>query len=157
MVGDGVKDDELQSILNYLTTMHEVSGRFFTRLNRTLQFVINSRTKTFTTSCKCLYPSCPSTQRPWYLLSTRSRASAPSSSSSLLRVSWSVYSHWNCLDSSWADRLISKNRWNIIDFHIIQCRNLFQEEIRRHEHLQSVHPSLRETTLEWRDSHIADV
>lgn len=25
MVGNGVKDDELQSILNYLTTMHEVS------------------------------------------------------------------------------------------------------------------------------------
>jgi hypothetical protein len=25
MIGNGVKDDELQSILNYLTTMHEVS------------------------------------------------------------------------------------------------------------------------------------
>ena len=25
MLGNGVKDDELQSILNYLTTMHEVS------------------------------------------------------------------------------------------------------------------------------------
>lgn len=24
MIGNGVKDDELQSILNYLTTMHEV-------------------------------------------------------------------------------------------------------------------------------------
>lgn len=26
MVGNGVKDDELQSILNYLTTIHEVSN-----------------------------------------------------------------------------------------------------------------------------------
>ena len=26
MIGSGVKDDELQSVLNYLTTMHEVSG-----------------------------------------------------------------------------------------------------------------------------------
>jgi hypothetical protein len=26
MIGNGVKDDELQSILNYLTTMHEVIG-----------------------------------------------------------------------------------------------------------------------------------
>lgn len=25
MIGNGVKDDELQSILNYLTTIHEVS------------------------------------------------------------------------------------------------------------------------------------
>jgi hypothetical protein len=29
MIGNGVKDDELQSILNYLTTMHEVTGCFF--------------------------------------------------------------------------------------------------------------------------------
>jgi hypothetical protein len=28
MIGNGVKDDELQSILNYLTTMHEVTGSF---------------------------------------------------------------------------------------------------------------------------------
>lgn len=27
MIGNGVKDDELQSILNYLTTMHEVSKK----------------------------------------------------------------------------------------------------------------------------------
>lgn len=26
MIGNGVKDDELQSILNYLTTIHEVIG-----------------------------------------------------------------------------------------------------------------------------------
>lgn len=26
MIGNGVKDDELQSILNYLTTIHEVSS-----------------------------------------------------------------------------------------------------------------------------------
>jgi hypothetical protein len=26
MIGNGVKEDELQSILNYLTTMHEVCG-----------------------------------------------------------------------------------------------------------------------------------
>jgi len=26
MIGNGVKDDELQSILNYLTTMHEVNN-----------------------------------------------------------------------------------------------------------------------------------
>jgi hypothetical protein len=30
MIGNGVKDDELQSVLNYLTTMHEVSGAYFT-------------------------------------------------------------------------------------------------------------------------------
>jgi hypothetical protein len=29
MIGSGVKDDELQSILNYLTTMHEVTGYHF--------------------------------------------------------------------------------------------------------------------------------
>jgi hypothetical protein len=29
MIGNGVKDDELQSVLNYLTTMHEVSGAKF--------------------------------------------------------------------------------------------------------------------------------
>jgi len=29
MVGSGVKDDELQSILNYLTTMHEVIDLFY--------------------------------------------------------------------------------------------------------------------------------
>jgi hypothetical protein len=29
MIGSGVKDDELQSVLNYLTTMHEVSGSCF--------------------------------------------------------------------------------------------------------------------------------
>lgn len=28
MIGNGVKDDELQSILNYLTTMHEVYCKF---------------------------------------------------------------------------------------------------------------------------------
>lgn len=27
MIGNGVKEDELQSILNYLTTMHEVSQK----------------------------------------------------------------------------------------------------------------------------------
>lgn len=27
MIGQGVKEDELQSILNYLTTMHEVGSR----------------------------------------------------------------------------------------------------------------------------------
>lgn len=30
MIGNGVKEDELQSILNYLTTMHEVSCVFIT-------------------------------------------------------------------------------------------------------------------------------
>lgn len=29
MIGNGVKDDELQSILNYLTTMHEVIDCWF--------------------------------------------------------------------------------------------------------------------------------
>lgn len=29
MIGNGVKDDELQSILNYLTTMHEVIFKHF--------------------------------------------------------------------------------------------------------------------------------
>lgn len=28
MIGNGVKEDELQSILNYLTTIHEVRGYF---------------------------------------------------------------------------------------------------------------------------------
>jgi len=28
MIGNGVKEDELQSILNYLTTMHEVRNRY---------------------------------------------------------------------------------------------------------------------------------
>jgi hypothetical protein len=30
MIGPGVKEDELQSILNYLTTVHEVSQQIFT-------------------------------------------------------------------------------------------------------------------------------
>jgi len=35
MVGSGVKDDELQSILNYLTTMHEVIDLFcYTTFNK---------------------------------------------------------------------------------------------------------------------------
>lgn len=35
MIGNGVKDDELQSILNYLTTMHEViSIRIAALLNK---------------------------------------------------------------------------------------------------------------------------
>jgi len=32
MIGNGVKEDELQSILNYLTTMHEVSFIVFDEL-----------------------------------------------------------------------------------------------------------------------------
>lgn len=33
MIGNGVKEDELQSILNYLTTMHEVSFGFLLKYN----------------------------------------------------------------------------------------------------------------------------
>lgn len=34
MIGHGVKDDELQSILNYLTTIHEVSFSSLMTINR---------------------------------------------------------------------------------------------------------------------------
>jgi len=33
MIGNGVKDDELQSVLNYLTTMHEVSSDHFSLMH----------------------------------------------------------------------------------------------------------------------------
>ena len=36
MIGNGVKEDELQAILNYLSTMHEVNGVTWTMIFRRL-------------------------------------------------------------------------------------------------------------------------
>lgn len=64
MIGNGVKDDELQSILNYLTTIHEVinddlknnNKLSYSRL-RSLEIfnLLSYRMKIYTTFCKCLY------------------------------------------------------------------------------------------------------
>lgn len=46
MIGNGVKDDELQSILNFLTTIHEVGSSAFTLCSHNMFSIIPGRKST---------------------------------------------------------------------------------------------------------------
>lgn len=54
MIGNGVKDDELQSILNYLTTIHEVINY---DLKKEKKFILNSRLRSLE-----IFNGCPLSQ-----------------------------------------------------------------------------------------------
>lgn len=105
LIGNGVKDDELQSILNYLTTMHEVICNDITT-NSVEEYFSNFgffflfRMKICTTFCKCSYPWCRNTRHRWYQHLMRNKAYERFSSFWRLKASWYGCKRWNCWDSS---------------------------------------------------------